>query len=182
MLRGPSGFCPQFTAEHSGIVRAGKLNDSDLDHKDRGANCTTGPLKFFYLTELFGPVAVVTKPQAQRPLFRGLAQSWIRISEGPAVIAADQAASAGRTRRMISAPCSRSIIVKNNLRASRGGSERIPSGWPNRISYWRFIVSTAGEAVDRLARSRSCRRPSGCRPVSDRSGCAPARAEQGVPT
>src|SRR5262249_61583220 len=71
MLRGPSGFCPQFTAEHSGIVRAGKLNDSDLDHKDRGANCTTGPLKFFYLTELFGPVAVVTKPQAQRPLFRG---------------------------------------------------------------------------------------------------------------
>ena len=45
------------------FVRAGKLNDSDLDYKDRGAHCTTGPLRFFYLTELFGPGAVVAKPQ-----------------------------------------------------------------------------------------------------------------------
>ena len=86
MLRGPAAFVHNLQLSTVEFVRAGKLNDSDLDYKDRGAHCTTGPLRFFYLTELFGPGAVVTKPQgAGTPSFD---QKVLHETEPPRLMAA----------------------------------------------------------------------------------------------
>ena len=52
MVREASDSCPQFAAELRGTCSRQELADSYLDHKDRGANCTTGPAKVFCLTEL----------------------------------------------------------------------------------------------------------------------------------
>jgi hypothetical protein len=60
MVRWLSGFCPQFDAELRGIVRAGRLNDSDLDQKGCGANRTTQLINFF--------VGDDTASAAERPM------------------------------------------------------------------------------------------------------------------
>jgi len=53
------------------IVRAGRLNDSYSDHKDRGANGTTGPAKIFCLIELI-PNQTAAVQEAKARLARRL--------------------------------------------------------------------------------------------------------------